>query len=168
MWHRHTEIWKSFLEPLERYNSPNTESRHMSHAHIRASKAPPQPIKPQYLFWICATLFLLSVCTVFFWSNFNASQFWDRHATADGMIVETRVVIDRVADYRYGGAILYRLDAHVKFKADGQDQDRWLRVQTGTTSRLELMTKAATDPKTCLVYWTPGHLENARCKMDLY
>ena len=112
--------------------------------------------------------FLLSVYTVFFWSNFNASQFWDRHATADGMIVETRVVIDRVADYRYGGAILYRLDAHVKFKADGQDQDRWLRVQTGTTSRLELMAKAATDPKTCLVYWTPGHLENARCKMDLY
>ena len=140
----------------------------MSHTHIRAPKAPRQPVKPQYLFWICVPVLVLGLCAVFFWSNFHASEFWDRHSTANGIILETRVDIDHTRDSLYGGIILYRLYAHVKFEANGQDQDRWLKVLTGTTSRLELLAKAATSPKACLVYWSPGHLENAECKIDLY
>jgi hypothetical protein len=136
----------------------------MSHTHIRAPKPEPAKVRPLHLALICAPIMLLCACLPILWNHFGASVPQNNYATADGTIVETRVAIDRIADSAVGGGIAYRLDAHVKFSAGREDQDRWPRVEIGTSSRAELMAKA----KTCLVYWTPGHLENAKCKMDLY
>jgi len=140
----------------------------MSHSHIRIPKAESTKIRPLHLILVGAPLVLLCACLPFLWNHFGAPQPQDGHATVSGAILDTRVAVDRIRDGGQGGYVLYRLEAHVKFRADGRDQDRWLVVPSDSFDRLTLMAKAARHPKTCLIYWTPGHLENAKCKMDLY
>jgi hypothetical protein len=135
----------------------------MTHSHIRIHEPLP-PLKPQYAVWAILGCILIAVSALYFWSNLRADAFWEIHSSAEGTVSETRIVVDHVRDSGYGG-VVYRLEAHVSFKAEGRDQDRWLTVSTDTADRGMLMAKLATNPKTCRVYWVPGHPDNAKCKL---
>jgi hypothetical protein len=138
----------------------------MSHSHIRVDKAAQLPTpKPQYVFWACVTCIVLGVGAYFLWSNLRASEFWERHSSVEGTVSETRVVVDHIRDGGYGGHIYYRLEALVAFHAEGQDEDRWLTVPADSMDRATLTALASGHPKSRLVYWIPGHADNAKCRL---
>jgi hypothetical protein len=134
----------------------------MSQSHIRVRREAP-PAKPHYVFVAFVFCALVAVCASIFWSNFRGSMFWETHSAAEGQVSETRVVVDRIIDSTYGGRVLYRLEAHVRFMAEGQMQERWMVVREDTHDRALLMAEQASNPKTCEVYWTSGHPEDAGC-----
>jgi hypothetical protein len=106
------------------------------------------------------------VIAVFLWGNVRADEFWQKHSTVEGTVSETRVVMDHIRDGKYGGRIYYRLEAHVFFRAEGKDQDRWLTVPQDSMDSTALTVLAGGNPKHCRVYWVPGFAENAKCKLD--
>jgi hypothetical protein len=83
----------------------------------------------------------------------------------EGRTSETRIVVDRILDSSMGGKILYRIDAHLTYRIDGQTQDRWLTASGTDASRELLALKLANHPKTCQVYWRTGHPESAKCRL---
>jgi hypothetical protein len=149
---------------IRAYNCSN-EIQRMSHSHIRVHETAPPP-KPQYTFWASVSCIVVCVIAVFLWSNLRADEFWERHSSVEGTVTETRVVMDHIRDSQYGGHIYYRLEAHVRFRVEGKDQDRWLTVPQDSMDRATLTALATGHPKKCLVYWVPGHAENAKCKLD--
>ncbi|MFZ0746447.1 MAG: hypothetical protein WAM85_18715 [Terracidiphilus sp.] len=86
--------------------------------------------------------------------------------TADGTVQETRIVVDHIGDSQFGGQIYYRIEAHVNYEVEGQDQDRWLTASEITPERDLLTAKLQPLPKTCRVYWVPKHPENAKCRLE--
>ena len=134
----------------------------MSHSHIRRQPGPPQPI----LWWhivLGFTTFLIFIPAVYLALNWIHS-FPSPHETATGTILEIRKVVDNTRDTLFGGNISYRLEAHVRYVADGRMQDRWLRASDDLT-RESLLLKLATHPTKCLVYWPQNHPENAKCSL---
>jgi hypothetical protein len=147
-----------------------TARRHVSHTHIRAQPEPPPPV-PQVAFGVftrlaaftCLLLVVIAVAVV--WHNYRNSTFLERYQTVDGTVSEVRIVVDRVIDAGYGGGVLYKTEAHVLFTAEGKLQDRWLLAAEPSrdTSWLKLQIPASI--KKCIVYWVPGHLDSARCRL---
>jgi hypothetical protein len=137
----------------------------MSHPHIRVPRAAP-PLKPQWHAVVTMSCFLALLGGLWFWSNVRASDFDERHSFTQGNISETRVVLDRIFDGSHGGIVSWRLEAHVSFTTEGQPQDRWLVVPTYISDHDLLMAKAAKSPKSCQVYWFPGHPDSAKCRID--
>ena len=134
----------------------------MSHSHIRVAKPVPQRNLPlEVSVGVVAFLVIL----LFAVSRFGDGFFPTDYVTADGAVSETRIVVDHMLDSNYGGRIFYRIEAHVNFELGGQPQDRWVTVSEVTTGRLELASKVAAQPKSCQVYWAPGHPENAKCRL---
>lgn len=88
------------------------------------------------------------------------------HLTAEGKISETRIVVDHTVESLYGGRIFYRIEAHVGYEIQGQSQDRWVTASEITTLREMLAAKLARHPQSCQIYWTPGHPENAKCRLN--
>jgi hypothetical protein len=86
------------------------------------------------------------------------------HLTTEGIVSDSRIVIDHIRDNPYGGLIYYRTEALVTYEIDGQAQNRWLIASEITTERVRLASKLADSPKICQVYWLPDHPENARCR----
>lgn len=139
------------------------EASALSHRHIRLEKAPPPPPRIQLVFWICSGIFFVAVMSVIFWQNLRASEFWDTHSSTDGAVSETRVVFDHVGGGQYSHYFYYRLEAHVTFRAEGKDEDRWLIASEPSELRSMLAAKPAKSPHRCEVYWATGHPETARC-----
>jgi hypothetical protein len=88
------------------------------------------------------------------------------HLTAEGKISEIKIVVDHTVDSMYGGRIFYRIEAHVTYEIEGQSQDRWVTASEITSFREMLKAKLARQPQSCQIYWTPGHPENARCRLN--
>jgi hypothetical protein len=134
----------------------------MSRSRIKRQAKPPQPL----LWWHVALGFatvLISLAAVYLAANWIHS-FPSPRETAAGTILEIRKVVDNTRDTLYGGNISFRLEAHVRYSADGQMQDRWLRASDDLT-RESLLLKLAAHPTKCLVYWPPNHPENAKCSL---
>jgi hypothetical protein len=90
----------------------------------------------------------------------------DHYATANGSILETRIVVDHIRDNQYGGLIYYRVEARTRYELEGHSQERWLTASEITTTREELVAMIAAHPKTCLVYWFPKNPENVKCRIE--
>jgi len=135
----------------------------VSQSHIRVAK----PAKPRN--WGVEAA--IGVVAALLAALYVATRFWDGFSrpprvTAEGRVSETRIVMDHIQDSHYGGMIFYQIEAHVSYELDGRRQDRWLTASEITTERLFLASRIATQPKTCEVYWSPGHPENAKCRLE--
>jgi hypothetical protein len=108
---------------------------------------------------------LAVVAAAFLWYNYRNSTFFERHETVDGTVSDVRIVVDRVIDGGYGGRILYKTEAHVRFTAEGKVRDRWLLAADPSSDASWLKLQIPTPIEKCIVYWVPGHLDNARCKL---
>jgi hypothetical protein len=134
----------------------------VSHSHIRVHEVPPQ--RNLWLEAGAGIAFFVAVAVLYI-----AAKVWHPlydldHLTTEGKISDSRIVVDHTRESLYGGQIFYRTEALVSYEIDGQTQNRWLTASEITTERARLASKLADSPKTCQVYWLPGHPENARCR----
>ena len=83
--------------------------------------------------------------------------------TAEGHILESRIVADHGLQSQDGGHVLYRIEVHVNYELRGMPQDRWLNASDVSTDREPLAAEISKGPKSCEVYWAPHHPENAKC-----
>ena len=134
----------------------------MSQSHITRQLKRPKPVVWWHIALCLATLFI-GVAAVYLVANWVHS-FPSAYETATGKILEIRKVVDHTSDTLYGGKISYRAEAHVRYAADGQMQDRWLRASDDLPQD-SLLLKLAANPAECFVYWSPGHPENAKCSL---
>jgi hypothetical protein len=135
----------------------------MSHSHVRVLRLPPQR-HPGLEFVVAASIVVLVASLAF--GSFVGWQSDEDHASATGSILETRIVVDHIFDSQYGGGIYYRIEARTSYEFQGRSQDRWLTASEITTTRQLLQAKLASHPKYCVVYWVPGHPENAKCHLS--
>ena len=134
----------------------------MSHSHIRVHEAPP---KRNLGLEVAAGIAFLAAFAALFIAVLRWHQPYDMdHLTAEGIVSDSRIVVDHIWDTRYGGQIYYRTEALVSYQIDGQPQNRWLIASEITTERARLASKLADSPKACQVYWLPDHPKNARCR----
>jgi hypothetical protein len=136
----------------------------VSRSHVRVQHSPPKR-KP----WLEATVaiaFFLVVAAIYIAIRALHPPYDTDHLTAKGTVSESRIVIDHIRDSQYGGLISYRIEALVSYEIESQPQNRWLVASEITTERAMLASKLAGSPKTCQVYWLPGHPENARCRFQ--
>ena len=134
----------------------------MSKSRITSQPKSSQPI----VWWHIAlglAIFLILVVAVYLAANWIHS-IPSTYETATGKILEIRKVVDHTRDTLYGGKISYRAEAHVRYLADGQIQDRWVRASDDLTQE-SLLLKLAAHPNECLVYWPPSQPENAKCSL---
>jgi hypothetical protein len=87
------------------------------------------------------------------------------HLTTVGKILESKVTMDHSEDSPRGGRIFYRVEARVVFEVDGKTYDRWLQASEISSAKELLEVRLAEHPQTCQVYWSEGHLDNARCRL---
>jgi len=134
----------------------------MSHRHLAKPKQPPQPV----VWWRVALISAVPVVLLvaLFCGVSWVHSYPSTYKTAPGRILEIRKVVDGIVESRFGGRILYGVEAHVQYKVDGQMRDRWLRV-TDDLLREHLLLKLASHPTECVVYWPPDHPENVRCSL---
>lgn len=135
----------------------------MSHSHIRVPK-PVQRFRP----WSAILMGAVAVVLVALFGLGRVIEWPSKtdHSTTTGQVLETRIVVDHLRYNSYGGLIYYRIDAHVSYQIQGQQQDRWMTASETTTEREVLAVKLSSHPKTCLVYWFPKHPENAQCRLQ--
>jgi hypothetical protein len=81
-------------------------------------------------------------------------------------VLETRIATVGSRESGQGGYILYRIEAHVRYSMDGATRDWWIPASDATSDRTGLQLQLVDAPRTCLVYWTPGHEDNARCELQ--
>ena len=135
----------------------------MSHSHIRVHEAPPK--RNLGLEITAGIAFLAAVTAVLYFAIRMLHPYYDLdHLTTEGIVSDSRIVIDHIRNNPYGGLIYYRTEALVTYEIDGQAQNRWLIASEITTERARLASKLADSPKICQVYWLPDHPENARCR----
>jgi hypothetical protein len=136
----------------------------MSHSHAKVTGAFPSAPRRLWLEVIFGLAFfgLAAVATLFITTDRESNHDF---FTSTGTILESRIVVDSMRESGFGGAILYRIEAHVTYDLDGRQQDRWLPASEVTTARPLLAARLASNPKTCMVYWRPNHPENARCQL---
>jgi hypothetical protein len=135
----------------------------MSHSHIRVPRPSPQS-RPWGEVVLAVSVFVAIALLAF--GSFVGWQSNEDHTSATGSILETRIVLDHIVDSQYGGGIYYRIEARTSYEFQGQSQDRWLTASEITTARELLQVKLASHPKYCVVYWVPGHAENAKCRLS--
>jgi hypothetical protein len=85
----------------------------------------------------------------------------DSHATAAGKVLETRIAVVGSQESNFGGRILYRIEALVRYDLHGQVQERWMPASEVTSDR-DLLTLRLVK-RSCEVYWTPYYPDNANC-----
>jgi len=78
-------------------------------------------------------------------------------------VLETRIAVKGTSDSKYGGYILYQIEARVRYDYQGHSLERWMSASE-LSSRDSLQAKLADQPKTCQVYWVRKHSENPRCR----
>ena len=135
----------------------------MSHSRIRIPK-PPARRRP-WLEFVAGAVMTVFIA-LFIFVRLADWRSPTHYSTAAGTILETRIAIAGARDSRYGGQIFYRIEARTRFYLEGQTQDRWLTASELTESRQLLVAKLAAQPRSCMVYWTPKHPENAKCRLD--
>ena len=153
----------SFFAAKTDYNGARKGLWCMSHSHIRVPRPAPQR-DPWLEFVVAASIVVLVALLAF--GGFVGRSFDETNVTATGSILETRIVVDHILDSQYGGRIFYRIEARTSYEFQGQSQDRWLTASEITTARELLQAKLASRPKYCVVYWVPGHSENAKCRLS--
>jgi len=67
---------------------------------------------------------------------------------------------------RYGGGILYRIEARVTYPLYGASQDHWMPASEVSGDRDFLALQMAKQSGKCLVYWAPHHEENPKCLLQ--
>ncbi len=88
------------------------------------------------------------------------------HMPVAGNILETRIALADTGDTRFGGYILYQIEAKVRYEYRGQTQERWMIVADPPATRDVLEARLGTEPKTCQVSWPPDHPENPKCRFQ--
>lgn len=135
----------------------------MSHSHIRIPK--PLPRRNRWTEAVILALFAALAALYVVDKSYDWSA--DRqYSTAEGKILETRIVVEHTSESRYGGQIFYRTEARTRFAVNGQEQMRWLTASEPTTTRELLAAKLSSNPTQCEVYWAPNHPETAKCRLE--
>ena len=137
----------------------------MSQTHVRV-RVPKTPVKRNY--WVEAAIFAVAIVLGGYYVQ---SRLWpdpveNSHETAKGRVLETRLALVGTMDSKYGGAILYRIEAHVTYPLHGASRDRWMPASETTGDRLFLALQMMKQSGKCLVYWAPHHEENPRCLLQ--
>jgi hypothetical protein len=135
----------------------------MSHRHIRVPRPAPQRRPPPE--FVLAAVVVVSIALLAV-GNLVRLPSDESYVSASGSILETRIVVDHILDNEYGGRIFYRIEARTSYELEGRSQDRWLTASEIETARELLQAKLASHPKHCVVYWVPGHPENAKCRLS--
>jgi hypothetical protein len=138
----------------------------MSHSHIRAvvpKTGEPTPLWLKLFAGACAALVVAISILFATQPELGPSR---GYRTAEGKILETRIVIDHADNSTYAGRIFYRADARVLFEQSGKPQDRWLVALQPTVDRGLLAVRLSANPQTCQVYWAPNFPENPRCRLE--
>lgn len=85
-------------------------------------------------------------------------------------MLDTRIVLDHIAESRTGSQMYYRLEARVSYKDEAQSssprQDRWLVASEVTQTHELLVMLQEKKPKACRVYWIPKHPETVKCQLE--
>lgn len=89
----------------------------------------------------------------------------EHHHYAQGKVLVARIVTDHGEEGFMGGKVYYRIDADVRFVADGEPHEQWMPASETTEDRESLVLKLAEKPERCTVTWVPGHVEHARCRL---
>jgi hypothetical protein len=137
----------------------------MSHSHIRVPKPVPVPKRRRWF----EVLFIVGACPLALegsLSIFMRSPFDTEHESAIGGVSESHVALVGSIDSRYGGHILYQIEAHVRYPYLNQIQDRWMAGSEQNFSRQILEARIRKHPNACEVYWLPNHPENAKCRFE--
>jgi hypothetical protein len=135
----------------------------MSHSHIERSKPPHRTTISGWRFALCSAALVLLVEVFYLASNWML-PFPAAHDSAEAKILEIRKVVDHTHDSLFGGKIFYRVEAHVQYVANGQLQDRWLRIADDLPIE-KLLVRLADHPGHCLAQWLPHPSENATCSL---
>jgi hypothetical protein len=140
----------------------------MSHSHIRAVVPKTSEVIPLWLrLFAGACVVLVIAFTILFVTHPNPELGpVGGYRTAEGKILQTRIVIDHADNSTYAGRIFYRAEARVLFEQNGKPQDRWLVALGPTVDRGLLAVRLAAHPQTCHVYWAPDFPENPRCRLE--
>jgi len=85
------------------------------------------------------------------------------HLTARGTILDARIVQTGAREGWPTGRIMYRIEALVRYSADGGTLERWLPV-VYNYPREYMVARLARRPEACEVFWAPRHPENAKCR----
>jgi hypothetical protein len=140
----------------------------MSHSHIRAVVPKTSEVVPLWLkLFAGACVVLIVAITILFVTHPDPDPGpVGGYRTAEGKILETRIVIDHADNSTYAGRIFYRAEARVLFEQSGRQQDRWLVLFRPTMERGLMAVRLAAHPQTCQVYWAPDFPENPRCRLE--
>jgi hypothetical protein len=139
----------------------------MSHRHIHALQQPTDKA-PKVHFWPIAVLVVVLGLPIilFIYGRIINSSYDTADLTTSGAVSDRRIVMDEIGNSTRGGWVHYHLEARVTYQAEGHAFDRWLRVPRFDSSRAALEAVRARRPENCQVYWSLGHPENARCRME--
>ncbi len=80
-----------------------------------------------------------------------------------GNVLETRIAVEGTRESNFGGSILYRIEALVRYDLHGHAQGRWMPASEVTSDRDLLTLRLVKPPTLCEVYWAHHHEENPNC-----
>ena len=135
----------------------------MSQHHIHVPAVPPTPVSGWKITAMLAVILAACVVCVLLFNrveSFRAAQI-----TTPGTILEIRQAPEAIIDSNYGGKILYRREALVRFTMAGQQETRWLRL-TDSIGGQNLTIPLAAHPGTCIVTWPARHPEHSHCALQ--
>jgi hypothetical protein len=135
----------------------------MSRSHARAPQR--RHLRRPWLETVAGATILLLILAVVL-TRFPRRNGYSDHTPVVGNILETRIALADTGDTRFGGYILYRIEAKVRYEYRGQTQERWMIASEAPETRDILEAKLATSPKTCQVSWSPDHPENPKCRFQ--
>lgn len=134
----------------------------MSHSHVRV-RVSPSPAKRNYWAEAAIVVVILALYLYYVQSRLWPDPVENTHETATGKVLETRLAVTGTVESRYGGGILYRIEAHVTYPLHGHQQDRWMPASESTADRNYLTFRMVKQTGTCTVYWAPRHEDNPKC-----
>lgn len=158
LYHFHRPAFTQWAAP--RLSLATERFSFVSHTHVHAPKP---PAKRSWKVDLSVATVLIGFAALLALGRLVECPSNSPHKTASGTIVETRIVIDHVQESYFGSILLYRAEALVKYQREGRPEEHWITASDITSDRTMLAIKLAAHPQTCLVSWSPGHPENARC-----
>ena len=133
----------------------------MSQIHAR-DRFPGRPEKVSVWRHVAAGAGVLFFAGLVAFGPWWAPTIEDSHQTAHGQMLETRMT-QGTRDSDLGGAILYRIESHVRYDLHGMAKDRWMAASEVSSDRDVLALRIIKHPSSCEVYWAPDHPENPKC-----
>lgn len=108
---------------------------------------------------IGVTSVLIAILAIPFYEHFVNKHYARDWPSVTGHVLETRIVTLGSEDRAYRpGEILYRVEAHVVYKVNGEQFDRWLPASDINSEKTYLQFWLSQKKnKLCIVHWNPDN-----------